>query len=596
MAIGQVVLVQSGTSNQVAIPSGNYPWPTIRILNPNDGVCYVKQNGPCTGSGYGSWDYKVPSQSFGLLPGGGEGWQSVGLYYIDQSGANRPGELTIYLTQQQATEPVFQAIGRAIVSQSSSVDIASGAQPAAPGAGYGRLWIDTGGHLNIAQPAGTNFVVLDSTNCSTYVQPLINATALGGDLAGTIASGFVELRNNSTVTATDTGGGVQRLLGVLGDNNSYLFLGSGGILYFYSDYGTAGAMATLTDAGNFSTTAAIIAGTNVTVTGGSIYIPDANHYMIESSDYLYMRFPNGVLIQAPAGGWAPLQCGPLTVQGGASFASNITAPGITATTGFYASNLDIQEVRTLYGMNNSIYLTNNGSMWTFHGAVSIDSTLTVPTLISSGAVWSYGAQYFLGSSGSYYITLTSTNVMYAANMNFLSGGYVAFSANTGINWSWNGTELQSTHPLNCPSYIRSTGQHTAYNGWNNTNLNAFLAPNVANYTGQALAQQWGTWSAKEYKADIHPIEDPVTLVLNDDLHGVAYNHIHPQDATVLTPSIGFVADEWLPYVPEVVMLDEDGKITGMDYARIGAITFEALKDYMQATNARLDKLEAVSAE
>src|SRR5215469_16110404 len=126
MALGQWRLISSGQSTQVRIPSGNYLWPTIRVMNPNDGVLYVKENAPIVDTNYGGWDYKVPAQSFGILPSEGEGWQSAGMYYSDQSGTNRPGEVAMYLSSQKVNEPTFVAIGRSLVTQSSSVDIASG--------------------------------------------------------------------------------------------------------------------------------------------------------------------------------------------------------------------------------------------------------------------------------------------------------------------------------------------------------------------------------------------------------------------------------------------------------------------------------------
>lgn len=125
---------------------------------------------------------------------------------------------------------------------------------------------------------------------------------------------------------------------------------------------------------------------------------------------------------------------------------------------------------------------------------------------------------------------------------------------------------------------------------------AFVCPNVASQTGQGLAWQWAVYSSRDFKTDIVPLEDPIAIVLNDALHGVSYNHVGPSgpspEATVVqTPSIGFVADDWLLIVPEVVSVDEQGKPIGMDYNRVEAITFEALKLYIQQTDARLAALE-----
>src|SRR5215471_7369161 len=99
MALGLWAQIASNTAQQIRVPGGNYLWPTIRFMNPNDGTAYVRINAPVPSAGYGSWDYKIPAQSFGILPSEGQGWQTVGVFYQDLSGTNRPGEIAIYLSQ-----------------------------------------------------------------------------------------------------------------------------------------------------------------------------------------------------------------------------------------------------------------------------------------------------------------------------------------------------------------------------------------------------------------------------------------------------------------------------------------------------------------
>src|SRR5215204_55000 len=103
----------------------------------------------------------------------------------------------------------------------------------------------------------------------------------------------------------------------------------------------------------------------------------------------------------------------------------------------------------------------------------------------------------------------------------------------------------------------------------------------------AIGFAWTPYSAAEGKTDIVVMADALELVRNEALHGVRYTH-----AESGTASLGFIADEWLPLVPEIVVLDEAGQPLAMDYDRVGAITFEGLKQYIAQTDARLTALEA----
>lgn len=340
MAVGVIRQIASGQHLQITIPSGNYPWPTIRVLNPNDGIAYIRQNADVPDIGFGSWDYKVPSQSYGLLPGSGEGWQSVGIYYLDQSGANRPGEISIYLTQQNATEPMFQSIGRALVALSTSVDIASGSQPSNPPAGYGRLWIDGGGHLNVLQPSGTNYITLDSTNFSTYVQPLINSSissqvpgivggvSLGGDLYGTVANGHVGLANGSPIYARWSGDSNLHGILVLTTNDTWLINAGGGQIRFINQAASA-ELGHFDNSGNLVVTGAI--STAGTITGNDFHTSRGNDtgviYLGNSgSHYLYFDGTNWNLY----GGSLYLQGGNFGVLGGSQ---DVTCGSVSITQG-----------------------------------------------------------------------------------------------------------------------------------------------------------------------------------------------------------------------------------------------------------------------
>jgi len=100
------------------------------------------------------------------------------------------------------------------------------------------------------------------------------------------------------------------------------------------------------------------------------------------------------------------------------------------------------------------------------------------------------------------------------------------------------------------------------------------------------AASFNIGSARRFKTDIEPLADPLSLVTDDTLHAVSYTDIQQRKR-----SLGFVAEDWLERLPEVVARDQEGQVAALDYARIGAVVFEALKHYIAQTNARLDALE-----
>src|SRR5215831_21068421 len=127
MARGQILNVPTATSTLVTTLSREQK-ASLSLLNPNDGICYVKMNGPAAQS-VSMWDYKVPSQSYCQLPGP---WESLGVYYLDQSGSGRTAEINVYELDSQIAVPSFIAIGRAVQSAGTTLDISQGNQPQSP--------------------------------------------------------------------------------------------------------------------------------------------------------------------------------------------------------------------------------------------------------------------------------------------------------------------------------------------------------------------------------------------------------------------------------------------------------------------------------
>jgi hypothetical protein len=140
-------------------------------------------------------------------------------------------------------------------------------------------------------------------------------------------------------------------------------------------------------------------------------------------------------------------------------------------------------------------------------------------------------------------------------------------------------------------YFGSSGPYISSEGTNiffralTVGGNHYFQNLVGAYTtlyGAAFSVQ----SSRRSKLDIRTLEDPLSMVRDDRLHAVRYT-----DRATGKASVGMVADDWLPVLPEVVALDNLGDVMALDYGRISAVTFEALKQYIVKTEARLAALE-----
>lgn len=180
MALGIIVTLAASTHVQKLIPAG-MAFPTLAVLNPNDGIVFVATDRDVAGVNTAQWDWKIPSQSYALLPGT-PNWHSVGLYYLDQSGAGRQGEITIYPVNSKIALPAFQSIGRALQAQATTLDIVEGVKPANPGVGVLRLWADGTDILHLLDSGGIDAGVIDSL------------TTLSGDLTGQMPGPLVAAR------------------------------------------------------------------------------------------------------------------------------------------------------------------------------------------------------------------------------------------------------------------------------------------------------------------------------------------------------------------------------------------------------------------
>lgn len=169
MAIGLVVALPTGAHRQLLVASGAQNYPSLRVLNPNDGVVYAARNRDIPDLNITSWDWKIPSQSYAAIPGP---FQTLGLYYLDQSGGGRAGDISVYASMQKLDDPAFVAVGRAVQVVGTALDITEGVAPANPPANTDRLWVDASGALHILNSSGDSDLFIT------------DETALGGALGG----------------------------------------------------------------------------------------------------------------------------------------------------------------------------------------------------------------------------------------------------------------------------------------------------------------------------------------------------------------------------------------------------------------------------
>jgi len=222
MALGQIYTIPSGSSRLVVAQS-HTEVPSIGVLNPNDGIAYLKLNGPA-GSSPPEWDWKLPSQSYGFFPGP---WTSLGVYFLDQSGSNRSGEINVYESQQRFADiPNIQAIGRAIQQAGTTMDITTGGQPQNPPINTGRLWIDAAGNLHLLDSTGDDATVLDSSNYGA-------AIIAGGDASGPIGATKVlstHIPYGTQAYVSNSAGVDKRWLQYTGDGYTSFHAGDTGLL------------------------------------------------------------------------------------------------------------------------------------------------------------------------------------------------------------------------------------------------------------------------------------------------------------------------------------------------------------------------------
>jgi len=225
------------------------------------------------------------------------------------------------------------------------------------------------------------------------------------------------------------------------------------------------------------------------------------------------------------------------------------------------------------------------------GNLALGGTITVP--YQNGYKLSYSGnspQWGMTSTGDNY------NALYCGPAGLLLTNYantvrLGMMDNIG-NLSVNGIVKTTVNLEFAPSYAaaataRIRGDESNMVFYCNTTSGGFHFQSISpNQYMPLYASAFAPTSARRFKTDIRPLADPLGIVLDDRLHAVRYTEIGTDRAT-----LGMVADDWLPALPEIVSLDDQGAPLAFDYDRLGAVTYEALKQYVTQTNARIAELE-----
>jgi hypothetical protein len=519
---------------------------SFTAYNPNDGYALIALDRTATLLDY---DHKIPSQSGGQFPGPINSYLSM--YFLDQSGAGLSGQVIVYASPDTLQIPRFWSIGRAIQSQVTSLDLIQGTQPPNPPANTTRLWSDANGHLHLAQSNGTDYTVLDSNNYAAYVQPLINSTALGGDLYGTINNAHINVLNADAIYTTDAGG------------VSHIYVSFGGEVLYWD-----------------------------TKNGGFRWVNQSNTLQLAA-------------LSTVGNFWV---AGDFTAIGAASIGGALTAASVTSSGGIrgsdiYASRGDTTGV--VYFGNNpgTIYLYYNGSSFSLtsnldvSGALTTNGNISIPAAsviyigaagMSSAIARGYAAYQTVTGQGdlilgggnsilylhpnltvgiqqnSPYFDIFGYTYVRATGGGFVSQtGYYFFNTALTVGIQWDGTYLRHTHSI-------------AFN----TTGNQVVWPNGSYISGNAGYVQGSNPSLKHY-LDTESDESLLALVTNPKMPVTTYLWENETKR-----NIGFLATDVAEVLPDYVIRDESGEASGYNPQELMAIVWGAVR----ALNGRVDDI------
>jgi hypothetical protein len=246
------------------------------------------------------------------------------------------GEYTSgFFSDEYRTEVAGAPVRQFTLVQSVS-DLTQGPQPALPPVGVDRLYADSSGNIHHLHSNGTDLTLVDPSNAGTLLYPtfdphyqaLMNATALGGDLYGTVGAARIGIRYGNSIGFYDSGNTLR--IGMYIQGTQLRFIAAGGSDFGWMNQANSTYFATLTatgftlPAGNLSVSGSATIGTTLTISGNQGYMPDANNTFFQSAGAFYFRFPAAIYCQNSSGSsWIPVNASAFTVQSMRSGKTNI---------------------------------------------------------------------------------------------------------------------------------------------------------------------------------------------------------------------------------------------------------------------------------
>lgn len=259
------------------------------------------------------------------------------------------GEATVGVFSDQLRTEVAGSPVRQFALVQAVSDLTEGAQPAFPPVGTCRLWADNTGTIHHEHSDGTDYIVLDAHNFTSYVTPpyvlnIVNTQALGGVLAGTlpnpthanivhsfpqnvnvagtvIAPDFASTGVGHGLAGTYPGAVTGPLVLTTGDSGGYssFYCGPAGLLFVNS--ANTVRIASILNNGEFQTQGRISAGPVIANSPGDIganrgggagvlYLGDGTHYLFN---------PGAASAYQLTGAPLTIAGGGLTVNGSISF-------------------------------------------------------------------------------------------------------------------------------------------------------------------------------------------------------------------------------------------------------------------------------------
>lgn len=567
MVRGQVATIPSGTAVLLTTLSREQK-NSMAILNPNDGVIYLRLNGPAS-LATTNWDWKLPSQSYGQYPGP---WQSIGLWYQDQSGSNAAGQINLYESDAELAIPSIVAIGRAAQVAGTTVDITQGTIPQSPPQNTSRLWVDTTGTLHLVDSNGNDRVEIDSNNINSYVNPLIAATALGGDLYGTIPNGHVWAHTNPvqldrTVNVQwGTNSNMDRIV-LWSDSNMYIDVtgvcnirpGGTTVLAVSS----SGAVIT----GNGTITGAGVINGGATISNGMTVHNDIHTDRNNNSGVVYFGNSGSQYLFYDGTNWQ------LTGGGQLSYGGTYSGPQVNASSQVQSPNFGFPDGAYIINSGGYIYIRCSGA---HNNGIVVQTTGGANAMVNCSGIVGNGDQFTVDQgNGGYGFCCRDTNVMIRRPV----------SANYMELRSYDQRMEFCDASGNAFFSIRNSGQtdHYGVNGSTNHRFfhldTSWMGTQAANFQVQ---------SDIRFKTNVVEVSDADCLarLKTPNIPVITWTPDNPMPDSPSLRDIGFSAQDMQKATPETVTVDADGNYF-LSYGNLTAVLWGALR----LIESRLSTLE-----